>query len=186
MITPADPQLPRVLDDVWEPPPRSPRRLLAIIATTGVLVAGALIVTIRGGWEHGDPMGSAWTPQRVSASHRTLWYPDSVEARWPSSSLAAPRPAAAQPLPPPPPPPPPPPRAPSAPGYLSVNSRPWAQVAVDGRIVGNTPQLGIRLTPGRHYIGLARHGFAAYGTWVNVDPGATVKITGVVLKRIAP
>lgn len=184
MITPADPRLPRVLDDVWEPPPRSPRRLVAIISATGVLVAGALIVTINGGGQPGDPMESAWTPQRASASQRALWYPDSIETRWPSSPLAPPRPAAAQHSPPPRSPPPP--RAPSAPGYLSVNSRPWAQVAVDGRIVGNTPQLGIRLMPGRHHIGLARNGFAAYGTWVNVDPGATVKITGVVLKRIAP
>jgi hypothetical protein len=39
-------------------------------------------------------------------------------------------------------------------GVLRVNSRPWAQVFVDGRLVGNTPQLGIQLNPGNHKVKL--------------------------------
>jgi hypothetical protein len=39
-------------------------------------------------------------------------------------------------------------------GMLRVNSRPWAQVIIDGRMVGNTPQQGIPLNPGRHKVQL--------------------------------
>ena len=35
---------------------------------------------------------------------------------------------------------------------LRVNSRPWAQVHVDGRLVGNTPQMALRLSPGKHTV----------------------------------
>jgi hypothetical protein len=39
-------------------------------------------------------------------------------------------------------------------GTLRVNSRPWAQVIVDGHVVGNTPQPGLQLPPGNHKIQL--------------------------------
>jgi serine/threonine-protein kinase len=39
-------------------------------------------------------------------------------------------------------------------GMLRLNSRPWSQVYVDGRLVGNTPQMGLPLSPGNHSIRL--------------------------------
>jgi hypothetical protein len=39
-------------------------------------------------------------------------------------------------------------------GTLRVNSRPWAQVFVDGRLMGNTPQPALQLSPGNHQIKL--------------------------------
>jgi serine/threonine-protein kinase len=39
-------------------------------------------------------------------------------------------------------------------GTLRVNTRPWSQVFVDGRLVGNTPQLGIPLSAGTHKLKL--------------------------------
>jgi hypothetical protein len=39
-------------------------------------------------------------------------------------------------------------------GVLRINSRPWAQVFVDGRLIGNTPQLGIQLNAGNHKVKL--------------------------------
>jgi hypothetical protein len=57
---------------------------------------------------------------------------------------------------------------------------------VDGHVVGNTPQLRIRVTAGRHRLVLARDGFATHRTWVTVAPGATVRITDIALQRIAP
>jgi PEGA domain len=39
-------------------------------------------------------------------------------------------------------------------GTLRINSRPWAQVFVDGRYVGNTPQFGISVPPGKHSVRL--------------------------------
>jgi len=45
-------------------------------------------------------------------------------------------------------------------GMLRVNSRPWAQVYVDGRMVGHTPQLGISVQPGEHQVRLVNPMFA--------------------------
>ena len=39
-------------------------------------------------------------------------------------------------------------------GTLRLNSRPWSQVTVDGRRVGNTPQMNLRLSAGSHTIRL--------------------------------
>ena len=39
-------------------------------------------------------------------------------------------------------------------GILQVNSRPWARVLVDGRFVGHTPQLGLRVSAGKHRVQL--------------------------------
>jgi len=39
-------------------------------------------------------------------------------------------------------------------GVLQVNSRPWARVLIDGRFVGHTPQLGLRVPAGRHHVRL--------------------------------
>jgi hypothetical protein len=39
-------------------------------------------------------------------------------------------------------------------GLLRLNSRPWSQVFVDGKLVGNTPQMGMRLPTGSHRIEL--------------------------------
>jgi hypothetical protein len=50
--------------------------------------------------------------------------------------------------------------------------------------VGNTPQLSVRVTPGRHELLLTRDGFESQRTWVTVAPGATVKVTGIALKRV--
>jgi serine/threonine-protein kinase len=39
-------------------------------------------------------------------------------------------------------------------GTLRINSRPWAQVFVDGRMIGNTPQMNIPLSTGSHNVKL--------------------------------
>ena len=39
-------------------------------------------------------------------------------------------------------------------GTLRVNSRPWSQVRIDGRLIGSTPQLNISLDVGRHRVEL--------------------------------
>jgi hypothetical protein len=39
-------------------------------------------------------------------------------------------------------------------GILRINSRPWAQIIVDGRLMGNTPQPNLQLSPGNHKVQL--------------------------------
>lgn len=43
---------------------------------------------------------------------------------------------------------------------LRINSLPWAQVYIDDRMVGCTPQLDLRVTPGAHHVRLVNQGFA--------------------------
>jgi len=72
----------------------------------------------------------------------------------------------------------------TAPGYLSINSSPWARVLVDGRAVGTTPQVRIRVTAGRHHLSLVREGFQAHTAWVTVPAGGTVRLTDITLSKI--
>jgi serine/threonine protein kinase len=44
-------------------------------------------------------------------------------------------------------------------GTLRINSRPWAQVVIDGRPVGNTPQMNISLPAGNHRVQLVNPEF---------------------------
>ena len=46
------------------------------------------------------------------------------------------------------------PAAGGAEGSLRVNSRPWSQVYVDGRMIGNTPLLNVPLRAGKHKVKL--------------------------------
>ncbi len=46
-----------------------------------------------------------------------------------------------------------------APGTLRVNTTPWSQVFVDGRLIGNTPQMNIPLPAGQHTITLVNSEF---------------------------
>jgi len=39
-------------------------------------------------------------------------------------------------------------------GTLRINSRPWSQVFIDGKLLGNTPQMNVSLSEGEHRISL--------------------------------
>jgi hypothetical protein len=45
------------------------------------------------------------------------------------------------------------------PGTLRINSRPWSQVFIDDRLIGNTPQLDISLAAGSHTVRLTNPEF---------------------------
>ena len=44
-------------------------------------------------------------------------------------------------------------------GTLRLNSRPWSQVFVDGKMIGNTPQMNLQLSAGEHRITLVNPEF---------------------------
>ena len=48
---------------------------------------------------------------------------------------------------------------PAANGILRINSRPWSQVVLDGRVIGNTPQMSITLEAGSHTVTLINSEF---------------------------
>ncbi|HEY8431048.1 MAG TPA: serine/threonine-protein kinase [Sandaracinaceae bacterium] len=70
-----------------------------------------------------------------------------------------------------------------APGTLRVNTTPWSQVYVDGRLIGNTPQMNISLPPGRHTITLVNPQF-------NIRERVQVTIrsgeTETLIRQLAP
>jgi|GEM_PF-6231030 len=43
----------------------------------------------------------------------------------------------------------------AAPGTLRINSRPWSQVFIDGRLIGNTPQMAVSVPAGRYTVRLS-------------------------------
>ncbi|MDH5674687.1 MAG: protein kinase [Myxococcales bacterium] len=60
-------------------------------------------------------------------------------------------------------------------GVLRLNSRPWSQVTVDGRAVGNTPQMNLRLSAGAHTIRLHNPQFGLSKTLrLRVKGGQTI------------
>jgi len=64
-----------------------------------------------------------------------------------------------------------------------VSSVPWAELYVDGRLLGNTPVVGLRLPPGRHRLRLVQLGFQPHEEVVNLAPGQTLKLTRIVLQQ---
>jgi serine/threonine protein kinase len=63
-------------------------------------------------------------------------------------------------------------------GTLMINTRPWSQVIVDGRVIGNTPQMSISLSPGAHRVELVNPQF-------NIRETLTVQIrSGETERRV--
>ncbi|HJL18892.1 MAG TPA: PEGA domain-containing protein [Sandaracinaceae bacterium LLY-WYZ-13_1] len=70
-----------------------------------------------------------------------------------------------------------------APGTLRVNTTPWSEVYVDGRRIGNTPQMNIRLPAGRHTVTLVNPDFnIRERVQVNIAPGGTETL----IRRLTP
>ena len=81
--------------------------------------------------------------------------------------------------------PPPPPsrvdRRDLEPGLLSVNAIPWGSVYLDGRPVGNTPQIDLPVTPGAHRLRVEREGYRPYDRVVELASGQRLRITDIAL-----
>jgi len=194
------PPPPRILYDDWEAPELNrPNRLRVVVvaASIGTVLIMACVAILKSSqrpWEPGDER--AWirpaapppyaiapdtAPLGTRAPHRLSGVPPPVPNEMLESS--------------PPPPPRPPPSTPprrlrkgvaGLPGYLSINSSPWAELSVDGRVAGTTPQVRVRVTPGRHQLLLVREGFKPHSAWVDVAAGGTVRITNITLEKLAP
>jgi serine/threonine protein kinase len=105
-------------------------------------------------------------PTLTHTSHRTSSsssnQPSAPEPAAPSAT-AEPAPAAAAPTPS---------ASASGPGTLRVNSRPWAQVFVDGKLIGVTPQRSISLPAGPHTLLLVNDEFSIRKTVeIEIKPG---------------
>lgn len=66
-------------------------------------------------------------------------------------------------------------------GQLWVNSTPWAQVYVDGELLGNTPQMDVAVRAGVHTLRIVRDGFQPFERQIVVGAGAPIRFTDLVL-----
>jgi serine/threonine-protein kinase len=78
------------------------------------------------------------------------------------------------------------PARPRAQGTVVLNATPWGAVYVDGALVGNTPQLDLRLSVGTHTIRIVRDGYTPWEEQVQVRRGETLRLTDIVLEPISP
>jgi hypothetical protein len=64
---------------------------------------------------------------------------------------------------------------PGAMGTLRIQTRPWSNVFVDGRLVGTTPQQAISLSAGRHTVTLVNDDFGLRKTIkIDIESGETL------------
>ncbi len=82
-----------------------------------------------------------------------------------------------RPAPRPTPRPTPAPTAAAGPAYLTINSRPWSQVYLDGRLIGNTPRPNVEVRPGTHRITLVNPDF-------NIRKTVTVRVAAGERKKV--
>jgi hypothetical protein len=60
-------------------------------------------------------------------------------------------------------------------GTLRVNTRPWSQVSIDGKAIGNTPQMNLQLRAGTHTVVLSNPDFGVTKSLVvTIKPDETV------------
>jgi hypothetical protein len=121
-----------------------------------------------GGAGGGPDSVAAVAPQRP-VSRTTIPAPAPAAAAAPAPTPArAPSPASL-------------PRRPAEPGFLSINAIPWGSVFVDGRPVGNTPQLDVPIPAGQHRLRVERQGYRPYERVIDVAPGQRLRITDIAL-----
>jgi hypothetical protein len=178
-------------------PPSRWRAVVKWIVVLGILGAGALY-----GPEMWQRLRTAATPTVVSspqgppvlvARDSGLTQPPQPPAQQPVETatpvVEAPRPVAPTPAAAPRPAPPQPRPAvttTAAPARLFVNSTPWGQLYIDGRLVGNTPQANLVVAAGAHRVRVAREGFQAWERAVQLAPGQELRITDIVLQAVGP
>jgi len=173
------PSSPLLLGDEWEEAPRNRARVVVTASLIGVALVVSGVALLRG-WEPANE--SVWNP--IAPVPATL----SPDTEFRAAPVRMEPPLAVRS---------PSPEEPAlseakgrggqgvrTPGYLSINSSPWARVLVDGRAMGTTPQVRIRVTAGRHHLILVREGFQTHTAWVTVPAGATVRLTDITLGKI--
>ncbi len=157
--------------DDMVPQRRRPRARVAALAGLGIVVVGV------GAWLTLSSLGASQPAEIPALPPRAAPSPppDSTSA----SATAAPAPAPA---------PAPthavhsaPARERTATGLLSLNAVPWGSVSIDGRAVGNTPLLDVRLAPGAHRVRVERLGYEPYERVVSVVAGQRLRITDISL-----
>ena len=72
------------------------------------------------------------------------------------------------------------------PARLWVQSEQWGYVYLDGRQLQMTPILDLPIPAGTHTVRIVRDGFEPYEQVIVVQPGESVRLTGIVLREQQP
>jgi serine/threonine-protein kinase len=120
---------------------------------------------------------AAAAPRRPPATPNPTEKP--LPATRPSVEAATPTPAAASA-------PSPAPNRAAEPGQLQIAVRPWAEVVVDGRVMGTTPLDKITLEAGSHLIALRHPAYEELRRSIVVPPGETIKLVVDLAKEGSP
>jgi len=62
-------------------------------------------------------------------------------------------------------------------GYLNITSSSVSKVVLDGRVLGDTPKLKVKVTPGIHYVTFVQPDLVRFEKTVLVVAGDTVSVT---------
>ena len=146
------------------------------VATPPARVPESAPTTLRASPAPGPPSpAGVSTPRPASPATTVSALPSPTTA--PSTPAAVPSTAPPSPrettvVPPAPVPSP----SPAARGWLRVLPIPWADVTVDGRVVGQTPLAPIALAPGSHSVVLTHPQYRLFTRKVEIRPGETTTI----------
>jgi serine/threonine-protein kinase len=72
------------------------------------------------------------------------------------------------------------------PARLWVQSEQWGYVYLDGRQLQMTPILDLPIPAGTHTVRIVRDGFEPYEQVIVVEPGDSIRLTGIVLREQRP
>lgn len=75
---------------------------------------------------------------------------------------------------------------PAEPGLLQLAVRPWAEVRVDGKLVGTTPLDKMSLAAGPHVVVLSHPAFQPLTRSVTIRPGEVLKVVVDLAKEGTP
>jgi len=135
------------------------------VAPVEARAPGAREATAGGARRKPRPAAGPRAPSAPRAEARKA-EPRAAAARAPREA-PRPRPAAASPKPAD--------NAKTATGLLRLNSRPWSEVTIDGKVVGNTPLMNHALPAGPHTVRLSNPQFRTSKTLkIQIEPGKTV------------
>jgi serine/threonine-protein kinase len=67
-------------------------------------------------------------------------------------------------------------------GTLSISSRPWGRLFLDGTPAGNTPLVSTSLSAGLHHIRITRDGYRPYEREILVEPDRPIRLVEIILQ----
>ncbi|MDH4351724.1 MAG: protein kinase [Gemmatimonadota bacterium] len=149
---------------------------VGVLATAGGWAYSRMQRAGDAGWAEGPTPAPVMAPPTAAPTAGTTPSPSGADAaRDPGADVGPVAPAVVAPAPAQPVAPP---------ATLFVNATPWGSLYVDDRLIGNTPQVNLRVAAGTHRLRIVRDGFAPWVREVDLGEGDVLRLTDIVLDPI--